>query len=72
MSGTEDKLRGKFDEVTGKGKQALGGLTGDESTRAEGQADEVKGHGQQAVGNLKDAANDAKESIKDAFKSDNG
>ncbi|MDQ1634845.1 MAG: hypothetical protein QOJ32_1654 [Frankiaceae bacterium] len=53
-----DKIKNKVDTVGGKGKQAAGSATGDESLKAEGNKDEAKG-------NLKDAG----ENIKDAFKS---
>jgi uncharacterized protein YjbJ (UPF0337 family) len=52
-----DKIKNKVDTVGGKGKQAVGGATGDESLKAEGNKDEAKG-------NLKDAG----ENIKDAIK----
>ena len=56
MSAT-DKIKNKVDEVSGKGKQAAGGATGDESLKAEGNKDEAKG-------NLKDAGENVKDAIK--------
>ena len=53
-----DKIKNKAEELTGKGKEALGAATGNESLEAEGQKD-------QASGNLKDAG----EKVKDVFKS---
>jgi uncharacterized protein YjbJ (UPF0337 family) len=52
----EDKAKNKIDEVGGKVKEAIGKVTGDESTENEGKLDQVKA-------NLKDAG----EKIKDAF-----
>lgn len=55
--GFEDKAKNKIDEIGGKVKEAIGKVTGDDSTENEGKADQVKS-------NLKDAA----EKVKDAFK----
>jgi uncharacterized protein YjbJ (UPF0337 family) len=55
--GFEDKAKNKIDEMGGKVKEAIGKVTGDESTENEGKADQVKS-------NLKDAV----ENVKDAFK----
>jgi uncharacterized protein YjbJ (UPF0337 family) len=56
MSGT-DKLTNKIEEVSGKGKQAVGDATDNRDLQAEGKKEETKG-------NLKQAG----EKIKDAFK----
>ena len=55
--GAEDKAKNKIDEIGGKVKEAVGKVTGDESTENEGKGDQMKS-------NLKDAG----EKIKDAFK----
>ena len=55
--GAEDKARNKIDEIGGKVKEAIGKVTGDESTENEGKGDQTKS-------NLKDAG----EKVKDAFK----
>jgi uncharacterized protein YjbJ (UPF0337 family) len=52
-----DKIKNKVDTVGGKGKQAAGSATGDESLKAEGNKDEAKG-------NLKDAGENVKDAIK--------
>jgi uncharacterized protein YjbJ (UPF0337 family) len=52
-----DKAKNKAQELGGKGKEALGNVTGDARTRDEGRVDQAKA-------NLKDAG----EKIKDAFK----
>ena len=56
MSGT-DKLTNKIEEVSGKGKQAVGDATDDRDLQAEGKKEQTKG-------NLKQAG----EKVKDAFK----
>lgn len=53
---TVDKAKNKVQDVTGKGKEAMGTATGDESLRTEGKADQAKA-------GLKDAG----EHVKDAF-----
>ena len=53
----ENKAHNKIDEVGGKLKEAVGKLTGVESTENEGKFDQMKA-------NLKDAG----EKVKDAFK----
>ena len=42
---SDDKMRGKMDEMKGKAKQAIGDMTDNESMKDEGRADEAKGHG---------------------------
>lgn len=54
---TEKKVANKLDELTGKGKEALGRATDDPDLQAEGEA-------QQAKSNLKQAG----EKVKDAFR----
>jgi uncharacterized protein YjbJ (UPF0337 family) len=56
VSGT-DKAKNKAQDIGGKAKEAVGKVTGDDSTRNEGKADQSKS-------NLKDAG----EKVKDTFK----
>jgi uncharacterized protein YjbJ (UPF0337 family) len=56
MSGI-DKIKNKAQELTGQGKEHVGGATGNEELQAEGHKD-------QAAGNLKQAG----ENVKDVFK----
>ncbi|MHA7217249.1 CsbD family protein [Arthrobacter sp. MDT1-48-3] len=53
--GLDDKLSNAADKLGGKGKEAAGHATGDESLKAEGQGDQVKGDLKQAGEKLKDA-----------------
>jgi uncharacterized protein YjbJ (UPF0337 family) len=57
--GLGDKIENAAEKAGGKGKEAAGTATGDESLRAEGKADQAKG-------DLKQAG----EKVKDAFKKD--
>ena len=62
--GLDDKIENATDRVTGRGKEALGAATDDESLRAEGK-------GQQSEADVKDAGEKVKDalgSVKDAFK----
>jgi len=54
MSGT-DKLTNKIEEVSGKGKQAVGDATDNPDLQAEGQKEETKSNLKQAGENIKDA-----------------
>ncbi|MGY1634705.1 CsbD family protein [Geodermatophilus sp. SYSU D01186] len=56
MSGV-DKMKNKAEELSGRGKEAVGDATNDPDLKAEGRAD-------QASGNLKQAG----EKVKDVFK----
>jgi uncharacterized protein YjbJ (UPF0337 family) len=58
-----DRVGGKLDETTGKGKSTLGDLTGDERTQAEGEVDQAQGQGEQGLADLKDKAQDAVEKV---------
>ena len=57
MSGI-DKMKNKAEELSGKGKEAVGDATGDRDLQAEGAAERVEGKVQKGVGALKDAARD--------------
>jgi uncharacterized protein YjbJ (UPF0337 family) len=52
-----DKAKNAVDDMAGKGKEALGNVTGDRETRNEGKKDQAKA-------DIKDAG----EKVKDAFK----
>lgn len=57
--GLDDKIGNAAEKLGGKGKEATGEATGDDSLKAEGQGDQAKG-------DLKQAG----EKVKDAFKKD--
>jgi uncharacterized protein YjbJ (UPF0337 family) len=54
---TENKVKGKFNEVAGKVKQSVGEATNNDRIANEGAAQQVKGHAEQAWGSVKEAAN---------------
>jgi uncharacterized protein YjbJ (UPF0337 family) len=54
----EEQAKGKLDEAKGRGKQAQGDLTGDDSKKAEGAFDEAKGKARQAGDKAREAIND--------------
>ncbi len=58
MSTSDSTIKGKFDELAGKAKQAFGEATGNQSTANSGTAQEVKGHAEQSWGSVKEAAHD--------------
>ncbi len=58
-----DRIEGTVDQVQGRGKQALGDLSGDEQTRSEGQTDEAKGMGKQTLADAKEKVADLKDKL---------
>ena len=61
-----EKTRAKVEQGSGKAKEALGDLQGDEGLRKEGRREQAKGDLREAGGNLKDAAREAKDKAGDA------
>jgi uncharacterized protein YjbJ (UPF0337 family) len=55
---SRDRIEGKVDELSGRGKSAVGDLTGDEQTRAEGDADQTQGQLKQGLADVKDKVDD--------------
>ena len=53
--GLDDKIGNAAEKVGGKGKEAAGSATGDESLKAEGKTDQAKSDLKQAGENVKDA-----------------
>lgn len=53
--GLDDKIKNTAEDLTGKGKEAVGKHTDNESLEAEGQADQTKANLKQAGENVKDA-----------------
>ncbi|MBM7646400.1 uncharacterized protein YjbJ (UPF0337 family) [Scopulibacillus daqui] len=51
---SNDKLKGKANQVKGEAKKAWGDLINDEQKAAEGEKDKVKGKIQEKAGELKD------------------
>jgi uncharacterized protein YjbJ (UPF0337 family) len=55
---SEENVKGTFEKIGGRIKEAAGALTGDEKLKSEGQFDQAKGGVHQAWGDVKDAAKD--------------
>jgi len=53
--GLGDKIRHAAEKLGGKGKEATGEATGDESLKAQGQGDQAKSDMKQAGEKIKDA-----------------
>ncbi|TVR70326.1 MAG: CsbD family protein [Sphaerobacteraceae bacterium] len=54
MGAKEDKVKGKWEETKGKGKQAWGDITDDPDKVDEGSFDKTKGKGRQKLGEAKE------------------
>lgn len=57
----DDKFDNKTDEFSGKAKETIGDVTGDDELKAEGAADEVKGKTKQVGEQVKDLGKDVKD-----------
>lgn len=62
---SRDRIEGSVDELTGRGKSALGDLTGDEQTQAEGDAQQTQGKVQQGIADVKDKVDDVVKKVTD-------
>ena len=63
---TGDKISNKADDLGGKAKETVGGLTGDRDLRDEGRADQAKAAVKDAGEKVKDVAGDVGGKLKDA------
>jgi uncharacterized protein YjbJ (UPF0337 family) len=63
----EDQVDGTVKDVTGKVKDAVGGLTGDAKIQGEGKADQVMGKAQETLGDVKDKAGDMADSASETL-----
>lgn len=50
--GAENSAEGAIDNMKGKVKDGIGGLTGDSSLQAEGKMDQAKGKAKDALGDV--------------------
>jgi len=55
---SRDRIDGKLDELSGRGKSAIGDLTDDDQKRAEGEADQSQGKVKQGIADVKDKVDD--------------
>ena len=51
--GAEDRVKGTLKEGEGRVRDAVGGLTGNESEQLKGKAQQLKGKAQRKIGELK-------------------
>ncbi len=58
MSSTDDKAKGKLNQVAGKVKEKTGDVLDDRKMERGGKAQQVKGHAQEAKGKIKDTLKD--------------
>lgn len=65
MDSLKDKVEGQVDKAKGRGKEAVGNVTGDDQKQAEGQVDKTKGGAKETLGDAKEKARDLKESLTD-------
>jgi len=56
---SRDRIEGKVDELSGRGKSAYGDLADDDQKRAEGESDQTKGKVKQGLADVKDKVDDA-------------
>lgn len=61
---TDDKIKGKANELTGATRRKAGEMTGNEKMEARGARQEVKGEAQQKLGDVKDKARDLKDKVR--------
>ena len=66
-AGTADKAEGSTQNAVGRGKEAIGAATGNDSLRAEGVKDQAEGKVQHAWGEVKEGAENLLDKAKDAL-----
>jgi len=63
-----DEMEGKVDQVKGRAKEEIGGITGDDDLRAEGRAENVGGNVQEGFGTARRKVGETIEDIGDAIR----
>jgi len=58
MSATEDKVKGNWNQITGKLKEKYGELTDDDIKKSEGQTDQL-------IGIIQEKTGESKENVKE-------
>lgn len=59
-----EKWEGRGDQVTGKGKEVAGRVTGDKDTEAEGKGDQTKGKAKEKFGEVKDKVDEGLDKLR--------
>ena len=62
--GLEDKVQHQATDAKGKAKEGAGAVTGDEDMKAEGRGDQAQASAEEAGRHFKEAAKDAKDTLK--------
>jgi uncharacterized protein YjbJ (UPF0337 family) len=61
----KDQIKGSAKDIAGKAQRKMGEVTGNEEQEAEGLARQGEGKVQKGVGNVKDAADSARDKLRD-------
>lgn len=61
--GLDDRISNKAEDLTGRGKEAAGAATGDDSLKAEGKTDQKKAGIKDKVEDVKDKVSDKVDDI---------
>ena len=63
--GLDDRVENRAQDMAGRGKEALGAVTDDESLKSEGKADQLKAGVKDKVDDATDKVDDLKDKVKD-------
>jgi uncharacterized protein YjbJ (UPF0337 family) len=66
-AGTADKIEGSAKETVGRGKEAIGAATGNDSLRADGVKDQAEGKAQGLLGEIKEGVEHLVDEVKGVF-----
>jgi uncharacterized protein YjbJ (UPF0337 family) len=61
--GLDDKIENKMDDLAGRGKEAVGAVTGDDSLKAEGEGDQKKAAVKDKIDSVRDKIKDKVDEI---------
>lgn len=64
----KEHLKGTYEDVKGRTKAGVGGLTGDRSLEAEGHADRIEGEVRTSMGDLKDVGSRMAASLQESMR----
>ena len=60
---TDDRMKNKAEDLAGRGKEAAGAVTGDDSLKAEGETDQKKAGIKDKIEDVKDKVSDKVDDI---------
>jgi uncharacterized protein YjbJ (UPF0337 family) len=60
-------MAGKADQMKGKGKEAVGDLTGNKDLKSEGKADRQAGEAKESIGKVEEKAEEVIDKVKGAL-----